>query len=501
MLQTTGSLAGKRFGNYIAFDMIGQGGMGSVYLAEHPEIGRKVAIKVLARHHNEEMVQRFTDEARAVSRIGHPNIIDIYDFGRTEAGRLYYVMEWLDGRELRAVMNERAPMSALEVRPYVEQICAAIHAAHERGVVHRDLKPANIFVLNREPLTIKVLDFGVAKLLDSGDLKESRTSPGIVIGTPMFTAPEQASAEQSKIGAQTDLYALGVILYWMLSGQPPFMAESNAVMLAMHVCDKPRPLRQLAPSLPEGIAKLVEQCLEKHPKDRPRSARQLANAYVSALEESAQAGAEAAASYDDGPSGVMVFVPPTPVVEVATAITAAARPPAAAAARPAPVGGVKVSFSPLAAVSPVSTAELSDEVVTEVEPPGPPRPTPRPVPVVRLEPIATPATDPGWPDNQDEIPTLPPPGANDPPGSGITPPSRPGPLEPELSLGGEPEEPETVVTIPTPAPTPSPPARVEVPRAPTLAASAAAPARGTSWLPWVLVAISVAVAVAVALLK
>ncbi|MFZ5786535.1 MAG: serine/threonine protein kinase [Acidobacteriota bacterium] len=487
MLQSSGSLAGKRFGNYVAFEMIGQGGMGSVYLAEHPEIGRKVAIKVLGRQHNEEMVQRFTDEARAVSRIGHPNIIDIYDFGRTEAGRLYYVMEWLDGRELRAVMNERAPMAAIEVRPYVEQICAAIHAAHERGVVHRDLKPANIFVLNREPLTIKVLDFGVAKLLDTGEVS-GRTSPGIVIGTPMFTAPEQAAAEASKICAQTDLYAFGVILYWMLSGQPPFMADNNSVLLAMHVCDKPRPLRQLVPSLPEGIASLVEQCLEKNPKDRPRSARMLASAYLAALDE---VGPAPDPGYDDGPSGVMVFVPPTPVVEVATAATAAARP----AARPSgPATAAKVSFSPLAAVSPVTTAELGAEEETEVEPTSTPRPS-APKPVVTVAPLERPEpaqvrTVPDWND-QDEIPTLPPPGANDA--------ARPGPLEPELSIGGQ--QPEVVVHVPT---TPTP--RSGAPRAhPALAHGSARvdppPARSTNWLPWVLVAISLAVAVAIAVLK
>jgi serine/threonine-protein kinase len=489
VLQSSGSLAGKRFGNYVAFEMIGQGGMGSVYLAEHPEIGRKVAIKVLGRQHNEEMVQRFTDEARAVSRIGHPNIIDIYDFGRTEAGRLYYVMEWLDGRELRAVMNERAPMTAIEVRPYVEQICAAIHAAHERGVVHRDLKPANIFVLNREPLTIKVLDFGVAKLLDTGEVSGSRTSPGIVIGTPMFTAPEQAAAEASKICAQTDLYAFGVILYWMLSGQPPFMADNNSVLLAMHVCDTPRPLRQLVPALPEGIATLVEQCLEKNPKDRPRSARMLASAYLAALEE---VGPAPDPGYDDGPSGVMVFVPPTPVVEVATAATAAARP---AARPPGPAAAAKVSFSPLAAVSPVTTAELGAEEETEVEPTSTPRP-PAPVPPVApapIEPVPV-RTVTDWTD-QDEIPTLPPPGATE---TGLAAPSRPGPLEPELSIGGQPE---VVVHVPT---TPTP--RGGAPRAhPALARGSARvdppPAASTSWLPWVLVAISLAVAVAIAFLK
>ncbi|MBW2459826.1 MAG: protein kinase, partial [Deltaproteobacteria bacterium] len=329
MTTRTGSLEGKRFGNYIAFELLGQGGMGSVYLAEHPEIGRKVAIKVLAKNHSEEMVQRFLDEAKAVTWIGDPNIIDIYDFGRTGSGRLYFVMEWLDGRELRAVMNEKMPMNAFEVLPYVEQICAAIEAAHEQGIVHRDLKPANIFVLNQEPLKVKVLDFGVAKLLDT-EQRSGITNPGILIGTPMFSAPEQAAAELDRICPQTDLYSLGVLLYWMLTGQPPFMSDNNSVLLAMHITDKPRPPREIMPSIPPAVAELLEQCLAKEPKDRPASARGLAAAWAAGLKRD---DAKPNTKFDDGPSGVLVFLPETPVEEVVS------EPTPDTDDRPAPVAG------------------------------------------------------------------------------------------------------------------------------------------------------------------
>jgi serine/threonine-protein kinase len=314
----------------------------------------------------------------------------------------------------------------------------------------------------------------------------------------MFTAPEQATADQGRICAQTDLYALGVILYWMLTGQPPFFAESNAVLLAMHVCDKPRPLRNLTPAVPEAIAALVEQCLAKEPRERPASARALAAAFGAALDE--LSGVEAA-GYDDGPSGVMVFVPPTPIVEVATAATASAKPPASGP-------GFKVSFSPLAAVGSIPSAELADEVETEVEvPPRPPSsaaaPPPRALPPRREEPV-----------DQDLVPTIPPPGADASEPAPTKPPgAADGARAPELSLGDDEDDVDTRVDVEGGEPRAEVvvrvPARVTVAERPQplLAAQRAPQAAGkparvaTSWLPWVLVAISVAVAVAIALLK
>jgi len=175
-----GSMEGKRFGNYIAFEVLGRGGMGTVYLAEHPEIKRRVAIKVLNRTHKKDIIDRFLAEATAVNKIGHPNIIDIYDFGRTESGRVYYVMEHLVGRELSEIMTEKQRMTAAEIAPYVEQICAALQAAHEADVIHRDLKPENIFVCDGDPMALKVLDFGIAKLLDAPE-SSFKTSPGTVL--------------------------------------------------------------------------------------------------------------------------------------------------------------------------------------------------------------------------------------------------------------------------------------------------------------------------------
>jgi serine/threonine-protein kinase len=277
-------LIGRPVGNYVLCEQLGAGGMGAVYLALHPKIGREVAVKVLAPHlsHQPQIAERFLVEARAVARIRHPNVIDIYDFGALDDGRLYYVMELLEGCELRTVLERRRKLSPLELWPYLEQICAGLQAAHDQGIVHRDLKPENIFVVAGKELRVKLLDFGIAKLLESED-GPSRTTTGMVIGTPRYIAPEQAAGKPALVSPRTDLYSLGVILYLALGGRPPFEAEINAILIAMHIADTPRPLRELEPTLPEAIAALVERCLEKEPSRRPASAVALAQAFRAAL--------------------------------------------------------------------------------------------------------------------------------------------------------------------------------------------------------------------------
>jgi serine/threonine protein kinase len=281
------TLVGQRVGNYVVKDLLGEGGMGAVYLAEHPEIGRTVAIKVLADHllQNRMAADRFVSEAKAVTRTRHPNIIDIYDFGRLADGRLYYIMEHLEGRELRALMKERGKFSAAEALPYVQQICNALQAAHEHGVVHRDLKPENVFVEREAPVKLKLLDFGIAKLLEnaSGGGGSSLTTTGMVMGTPLVIAPEQAAGQPDRISARTDIYSLGVIVYWMLAGRPPFMDQTAALLLAQHIKEPVPPLTQIEPSVPPTVAQVIHRCLEKQPEDRFGSTVELAAAYTEAL--------------------------------------------------------------------------------------------------------------------------------------------------------------------------------------------------------------------------
>ena len=295
-------MIGQKIGNYVVRGNLGQGGMGQVFAAENPDIGRRVAIKVLSRElsNSAPLRKRFTTEARSVTRIDHPDIIEIYDFGRTADGQLYYVMELLDGQELRAVMADQGAFSPRQVLPILEPLCAALDAAHDCGVVHRDLKPENIFVLTDG--RIKVLDFGIAKLLQgTGDLAITET--GAAMGTPLTIAPEQAAGMSHLIGPHTDIYSLGVILYWLLAGVPPFMADTPAALMALHIATEPRPLDQIVTALPSRLTDLVSRCLDKDPTARPATAGEVLRDFSAALgavdsadTSGATAGAAAAAA-------------------------------------------------------------------------------------------------------------------------------------------------------------------------------------------------------------
>ncbi|MFH2010193.1 MAG: serine/threonine-protein kinase [bacterium] len=270
------SLIGVSIGNYQVLSLLGQGAMGEVYLGEHPQIGRRVAIKVLVDSlaGNQAMAQRFMSEARAVNKINHPNIIQIYDFGQLPDGRLYYTMEYLEGRELKLILQERAPLSIQSTADVLRQIAAALQAAHGHGIVHRDLKPENIFVVEHESgFLVKVLDFGIAKLLEPGMGSSHRTSTGMIMGTPLYMSPEQAAGDVAAISAQSDIYALGVITYQMLSGRLPIDAPTTAQILAMHITEPPRPLAQVAVGIPNEVAMVVEGSLQKDPALRPSSAQ------------------------------------------------------------------------------------------------------------------------------------------------------------------------------------------------------------------------------------
>jgi serine/threonine-protein kinase len=280
----SGSLIGRRVGNFVITGLLGKGGMGEVYLATHPEIGRQVAVKVLAVPVPEH-AQRFLNEARVMAALRHPNVVEVHDFGQLEHGRPYYVMELLRGPSLADVIRERAPMSPSEALRYLEPICAGLQAAHDAGVVHRDLKPANIIVLEAEleaaSFQVKLVDFGLAKLTRSAVPASNieSTTPGLVMGTPQFLAPEQATGEPERIGPPTDIYALGIVLHWMLSGKAPFVANTPSSVIAQHLGKPPPPLT----GLPPGVARIVERCLAKNPEDRPARAQGVVDAFRAAI--------------------------------------------------------------------------------------------------------------------------------------------------------------------------------------------------------------------------
>jgi len=290
---STGKLVGKQIGNYVVQELVGRGGMGEVYLAEHPRIGRKVAVKVLAPYiaAHPRAAERFESEARVISRIDHPNIVNLFDYGNLEDGSLYYVMELLQGQELAKIIDSRDRMDAEEVYPYLLQICRGLQAAHDKGVVHRDLKPQNIFVLEGSELRVKILDFGIAKLLET-DQEGGMTTTGMVMGTPLFISPEQAAGQSQSIGPHSDIYSLGVMLFRMLSGRHPFEGKVASLLLASHIQTMPPQLREVIPAVPEDVAQVVHRCLEKHPARRPTSAAQIASLFAHAIGQPADPSLE-----------------------------------------------------------------------------------------------------------------------------------------------------------------------------------------------------------------
>ncbi len=281
------SLIGKTIGNYELVRSLGKGGMGEVYLGEHPEIGQRVAVKVLstdALAHSG--AERFLVEARLLVQLDHPNIVRIHDYGKTDDGRLYYIMEYLDGVSLGELIEDRGVISPQDACRLLEQICDALDAAHNHGVVHRDLKPDNVFVTRAGGKErIRVLDFGIAKILE-GDGGLGSTQTGQVLGSPLFISPEQALGVPGKIGTCTDIYALGVMMFYMVSGEPPFFDEAPGRLLALHMDAPPPPLKEFAPHLPAPACAVVDQCLCKEPEDRPESASEVYRRFKAGLYES-----------------------------------------------------------------------------------------------------------------------------------------------------------------------------------------------------------------------
>lgn len=300
--QEPDDLIGTRVGNYVVEKVIGQGGMGTVYRAVHPKIGRRVAVKVLSGDlpKKGKLAARFEVEAALVAKINHRNVIDIFDYGSLEDGRLHYVMELVEGKNLTDVLEERGRLTPAEALTFLRPICAALQAAHDIGVVHRDLKPDNIMVLDRDPQDLKVLDFGIAKLLETSDTQVLTTTMGTVMGTPMFIAPEQAGGLVDSICPATDLYSLGVMIYKMLSGELPLFHKAVGILMAMHIKDDPVPLREKVPSVPEPIARLVHHCLAKDPRDRPSSAKEIANEFAAILKDE-EAAVDHPGSKSEGP--------------------------------------------------------------------------------------------------------------------------------------------------------------------------------------------------------
>jgi tRNA A-37 threonylcarbamoyl transferase component Bud32 len=278
-------MIGQSFGNYRVTGLIGEGGMGVVYAAEHPGIGRRAAVKIL-RHgltENAEITRRFFNEARAANAIRHPSIVEVFDSGTLPSGVSYIVMEFLEGESLAGRLKRVERLSADEARGLAAQTASALAAAHDAGIVHRDLKPDNLFLVpdprNPEAELVKVLDFGIAKLATDGAGSSVRTRTGAIMGTPAYMSPEQCRGTK-EVDHRTDIYALGVILYEMVCGRPPFVSEGFGEMVHLHISQPPPPPRTLIPGLPVDLETIIISCLAKSPDERTQTMRDLYRALV-----------------------------------------------------------------------------------------------------------------------------------------------------------------------------------------------------------------------------
>ena len=269
---------------YCVVSRIGRGGMGTVYLGEHTTVGRRVAIKVLTHQwsRSELVAKRFRAEARAASAAGHHNIIEVFDAGTLPDGRLYLVMEYLTGRNLYDEIQELGTLPVGRACRIIRYVARAIRAAHDVGIIHRDLKPDNVMFVplpEGEGETVKVLDFGISAGAERVEGEARLTIPGHALGTPEYMAPEQAKGKDAT--ELFDLYALGVMLYECLVGEPPFVSNNLVEIMARKATERAPSLKEKRPDLPKNLIKLVDDCLEIDPGMRPQSARE----FLTRLEE------------------------------------------------------------------------------------------------------------------------------------------------------------------------------------------------------------------------
>ena len=270
-------LSGRTIGEYEIVARVGVGGMGEVYEGRHPLIGKRVAVKVLlpSLSNEQELVERFLAEARAVNEIRHRGIVDIFSFGQLPEGSRYFVMEFLEGEAFDRIIKRRSPLPMGETLGWADEMLDALEAAHSAGIIHRDIKPSNLFLVNtgRGRPYVKLLDFGIAKLGAIAGEATPQTRASVILGTPDYISPEQARGKA--ISPQTDLYALGCVLFEMLTGERVFRGENTLQTMWMHVEDKPVVPSSIRPDIPPELDDIILWALEKESVNRPPSAAEM----------------------------------------------------------------------------------------------------------------------------------------------------------------------------------------------------------------------------------
>src|SRR5437764_13240994 len=289
-------MVGRLFlGRYEALRLLGEGGMGRVYLARQADLGRQVVVKVMHDHvaSDPKFRERFERETLLMARFQHPYVVTLYDASLNDPEGPCIVMEYIKGVTLDTLLHRNNRLGAPRVCRLLSQLCEALFAAHNEGIVHRDLKPANLMVVDADTPyeKIKVMDFGLAKLVDPPDFNRiSVTGMDFAVGTPAYICQEQVRGEV--MDHRGDLYSVGIILYELMTGRTPFEGHSSMDVLLAHATEEPPKFAELGVDwIPASIEKVVRRCLAKDPAERPASARDLAELYQAALEEEEPADA------------------------------------------------------------------------------------------------------------------------------------------------------------------------------------------------------------------